>query len=110
MIRYHAGSCEQTGPRQERSRASSDLDSMFVNRQQTEYGFGRKRAQTHSVSVPALRWFSSDLEHIALAGNHLIQHGIDEESDEEPGNEAGHDDDGERLLSIRSDAGGKSGW
>jgi hypothetical protein len=44
--------------------------------------------------------FRLDLQHIALAGNHLVQDRIDEESDEEPGDEAGHNDDGERPLSI----------
>ena len=44
--------------------------------------------------------FRLDLQHIALAGNHLVQDRIDEESDEEPGDEACHDDDGERPLSI----------
>src|SRR5580704_14415844 len=52
---------------------------------------------------------SSDLEHIALTGNHLVQHGIDEESDEETGDEAGYDDYRERPLSIRSDSRGKCG-
>src|SRR5450631_2187467 len=50
-----------------------------------------------------------DLEHIAFTGNHLIQHGIDEEADEEPGDQARYDDNGERPLRIRSDAGGKGG-
>ena len=44
--------------------------------------------------------FRLDLQHIAVAGNQLVQHRIDEESDEEAGNEAGHDDDGERPLRI----------
>ena len=49
--------------------------------------------------------FRLDLKHIAFTGNHLIQHGIDEESDEEAGDETGHDDYGEWPLRIRSDAG-----
>ena len=40
----------------------------------------------------------------------FVQHGIDEESDEPAGDETSHDDYGERPLSIRSDASGKSGW
>jgi hypothetical protein len=55
------------------------------------------------MSVPALRWCSSDLEHIPFTGNHLVQHGIDEESDEQAGDETCHDAYGERPLSIRSD-------
>lgn len=71
---------------------------------------GRSNFDTFD-GVPAPRQVVClDLEHIAVAGNHLIQHGIDEEPDEEPGDEAGHDDDGERLLRIRSDASGKSSW
>ncbi len=49
--------------------------------------------------------FRLDLKHIAFTGNHLIQHGIDEESDEEAGDETCHDDYGEWPLCIRSDAG-----
>ena len=47
------------------------------------------------------------LEHIALAGDHLVQHRIDEEPDEESGDETGNNDDGKGPLRIRSDAGGK---
>jgi hypothetical protein len=54
--------------------------------------------------------FRLDLQYIALSGNHFVQHWVDEKSDEEAGNETGHDDYGERPLSIRSDASGKSGW
>jgi len=64
---------------------------------------------THSMSVSAYDDFRLDLQHIALSGNHLVQHRIDEKSDEEAGNETGHDDDGERPLRIRSNAGGKRG-
>jgi hypothetical protein len=48
-----------------------------------------------------------DLQHIAVPGNHLVQHGINEKADEEAGDEAGNDDDGEWPLSIRSNAGGQ---
>ena len=51
------------------------------------------------VSVLTLG-FRLDLKNVALARNHLVQDRIDEESDEEPGDEAGHDNDGERPLSI----------
>ena len=47
-----------------------------------------------------LTGFRLDLEHIALAGNHLVQDRIDEKPDEEPGDEAGDDDDGERSLRV----------
>ena len=67
--------------------------------------------RAHSVNVPALvGGFRLDLQHIALTGNHLVQHGIDEEPDEEAGDEAGHDDNSEGSLSIRSNAGGEGRW
>src|SRR5271154_3814583 len=54
--------------------------------------------------------FRLDLEQIAFPRNHFVQHGIDEESDEEARDETSHDDYGEGPLSIRSNAGRKSRW
>jgi hypothetical protein len=54
--------------------------------------------------------FRLDLQNVAFSGDYLVQYGIDEESDEEAGDETGHDDNSEGSLSIRSDAGGKGRW
>jgi hypothetical protein len=51
----------------------------------------------------------SHLEHVAFAGHHFIQNWIDEKPDEEAGDQSGDDHNGEWLLSVRSDAGGKRG-
>lgn len=46
-----------------------------------------------------------NLKYVAFARNHLVQHGIDEESNEQTGDKPGHDDDGEGLLGGRANAG-----
>src|ERR1700722_6927102 len=59
------------------------------------------------VAVVAATLRALNLQHIAFSGDHLVQHGIDEKSDEQAGDETGHDDDGEWPLSIRSNARGE---
>lgn len=49
------------------------------------------------------------LKDIPFSGNHLVQHRIDEESDEKPGDQTCHDDNGEGFLSIGADSGGDCG-
>ncbi len=46
---------------------------------------------------PARRLY---LEYISVAGNHLVKHRIDEESEEEPGDQTCHNDDREGFLSV----------
>ena len=49
----------------------------------------------------------SDLQDISIAGNHFIEHRVDEEPEKEPRNQARYDDDRKRFLSVGADAGGK---
>src|SRR5579885_3650565 len=48
----------------------------------------------------------SDLQHIALASDHLVQHGIDEKAEHQAGNQPGDNHDRKRLLGVRSHARG----
>jgi hypothetical protein len=45
----------------------------------------------------------SYLEDVAVAGNDFVEDGIDEEAEQEAGDKAGNDDDGERLLRVAAD-------
>jgi hypothetical protein len=62
-----------------------------------------------------LRWTAGDscpyvgsgglhLQEVAFAGYQLVEYGVDEESDEEPGNQAGDDHYCERPLGIGADS------
>jgi hypothetical protein len=51
----------------------------------------------------------SDLQDVSIARNHLIKHWADHAAEEETRDESGDNDDGERLLRIGTDAGGKRG-
>ncbi len=50
---------------------------------------------------------ASDLQDVSIAGDHLVQHGIDEEPKKEARDQAGNNHDGKRPLRIRTDAGGE---
>src|SRR5579863_9056908 len=45
-----------------------------------------------------------NLKHIALARHQLVEHGVDEKSQEQRRDQAPHDNDGKRPLGIRADA------
>src|ERR1700676_1404705 len=47
----------------------------------------------------------SDLQYISIAGDHLIQHGVNEEAEEQPRNQTGDDYDRKRLLTVGADGG-----
>ena len=49
----------------------------------------------------------SDLQDVAIAGDHLVQHRVDEETKEEPRYQPSDDYDRKRLLCVRTDACGK---
>src|ERR1700674_741706 len=50
------------------------------------------------------------LEHIAFTSHHFVQHGIDEESNEQAGDQARDNHNRERLLRVRANASGKRCW
>ena len=86
---------------------SMNTNSGLSSRNSYQYNNFQPKRATHPMTVPASGDFGLDLQNVAFPGNHLVQHRIDKESDEEAGDEAGDDDDGERPLCIRSNAGGE---
>jgi hypothetical protein len=50
-----------------------------------------------------------DLEAVGVAGYYFVEDGVDEEAEDQTRDEAGHDDDGERLLRVAANAGGHGG-
>src|SRR5262249_571625 len=64
----------------------------------------------HSVRPVALtRVAFLHLQDVALVGERFVEHRIDKESKKEPRDEAGDDNDGERLLRVRADTGRERG-
>jgi len=47
----------------------------------------------------------SDLKYIAIVGNHLVEHWVYEEAEEEPRDKTRYDYDRKRFLCVRTNAG-----
>src|SRR6476646_3914817 len=52
---------------------------------------------------------ASDLKAVGIAGDDFVQDRVDEEAQDQTGDEAGDDDDGEGLLRVAADTGGHGG-
>ena len=59
----------------------------------------RNLAGDRIIPGPAL-----NLEHVALAGHHFVQHGVHKETQQKSGDQSGHNHDRERSLRIGADA------
>src|SRR5258708_34290119 len=62
-----------------------------------------------SVPTCAVDHSGLDLEHVSLASDHFIEHGVNEKSDEEAGDESSEDENSEGPLRVGPHAGGKRG-